>query len=249
MKIMKKLLTGALAAACVLGMAMSAAAAEVPSVIYDNNAVEKVTADNGGSYIWVDLQGEEIKRLPEQVVSAIQASNTSQTAQYVPTVKDFVKAANDPTITAAFPDAENWVWRSTFGDVQQVAGGSGTATEGPAILTFTVKGISEAKDVKFVHYDAKNGWEILEIVKIEGDKVSVKFNSLSPAAIAVVLKGAEPTVTPTPTPKPTGNASSGSKGNGNASPKTGVETDWMGFAAAAVILAVCGVVVSRKKRA
>lgn len=251
MKMFKQLLTGAIAAACVLGMAMSVAAENVPSVIYDNNAVTKVTADNGKAFVWVDLEQDELSRLPEKVVKAIEAANSAETP-IVNSVEAFVKAADDPVITDAFGDGKGWVWRSTFGDLQPVAGGKDTTTEGTFNMTFTVPGISSYADWKFVHYDEKLGWQILKVVAVNGDNITVEFQNTSPAAIAVVLKTQPtptPTVTPTPTPTGTPTPTPSKPASSDTSPKTGVNTGWMGFAAAAAILAVCGAVVSRKKRA
>lgn len=245
MKMFKKLLTGALAAACVLGMAMNAAAAEVPSVVKDNKAVTGVNAENGDAFAWRH-EISYVQYLPKDVANAIVTANASETDKYVNTVSDFVKAANNPTITQAFSDGKDWVWRSTFGDLIPVSVPS--YGSGPVKVTFTVPGIgSESEQVQVVHYSASKGWQVLKATITGNDTIAVEFEDFSPTAIAIVQKKAVPTATPAKTAATTTATSTAT--NSNASPKTGVETDWMGYAAAAVILAVCGAMVSRKRRA
>lgn len=260
MKMFKRLLTGTLSAALVLGMAMSASAENVPSVEADNNAVTAVVAANptdagDGNYVIEDLAPETVASLPNEVASAIAVANENKGASASDaagsTVKDFLKEAGSADLNTAFA-GKDWKWLSTFFDVYP----TGNASKENVDLTFTIAGIgSYAKDqVNFVHYsEARKVWETLEIVSINGDTVTVHFKDFSPTGVAVVVEQKETPAATTPTPTPKATASTGTKttstASANTSPKTGVDTGWMGFAAAAALLAVCGAAMSRKKRA
>lgn len=165
---------------------------------------------------------------------------------------DAIRKANETASVKEFQDA---VKESTLGDVQGVINALNGKTwwstffevvpndpnnlDKAMEVTMTVPGIADisVNDLSIIHFDPEKGWEVLKIIKKDGDKITVMFDGFSPAAIAVAINKSVTPVTPTPA------------ANNNASPKTGVATHWVEFAFAAVVLAVCAAAFSRKRRA
>ena len=112
-------------------------------------------------------------------------------------------------------------------------------------LTINIPGIGaySADEIVMVHFNVeKQQWETLSFKPVNGDNVSVHFDSLSPVAVAVKVKPEGTASSATGSPS----LASSSKGT---SPKTGAAADWKVFALAAGALALCSVFVSRRKRA
>ena len=75
---------------------------------------------------------------------------------------------------------------------------------GGVFITWTVEGLSTVKDseVYVLHY-GKNGWELLNPTKVEGNKITCYFTDLSPVAVVYKPKAAsKPTESKPNTSKP-----------------------------------------------
>jgi len=252
MRNLKKVMAAAIAAAMLAGMTVTAFA-DVPSVKATEGAkVESASETEDGGYIVEDLGehfAEEMKDAAQEDLDAIAAANEAGASEAG--VKAFTDAlAKSSTdgkdeVIAALKDKK---FLTTFFDVYAW----GNAKTEDVDVTLKVDGLGDYKsdEVTFVHFNVSTGkWEVLKNVKIDGDQITVHFDSFSPTSIAVVTKkSAEPT--PTKAPASTGTkTSSGSTSSSSTSPKTGMESNWMLYAAAALLLAVCAAFVSRRERA
>jgi len=257
MKIFNKVLIGALSAAMLFGSVLTVSAAEVPSVVKDETgakvAEQAVGNTEAGGYLVEDLDSagaygtsrvdEFAAKIgnPKAAIAIAKANEAGATKKSVEEFQEDIKA-DAPAVAAAL---EGKTWLTTFFDVRPY----GNAATENAEVTLTVEGIGGyAKDeVTFVHYNESTGkWETLEIVKIEGNNVTVRFGSFSPSAVAVVVKAQD--TTPATPAKPAAPAAAATTA-ANASPKTGAATNWAGYAVAAIALAACAAAFSRKKRA
>ena len=252
MRIFKKILFGTLSAAMLFGtvLTVSAETVTVPSIEGTQNIPSAAVSSNGFEVFIIDAkndkeiwQAELGDKASQADVDAIVAANAAGATEK--SVKDFIAelAKSDTEGVADVVKAlEGKKWISTFFEMYPMM-----ETE-PRDVTFTVAGISGyTKDqVSFVHFNVSEGkWETVNIISIgSDDTIVVHFDSFSPGAIAVVVdKNAAP-VNPV---KPV-NPSAPSAAT-NVSPKTGVATNWAGFAVAAIALAACAMAFSRKKMA
>ena len=249
MKLFKKVLIGALSAAMLFGSVLSVSAAGelvVPSVIAKTTLPTSETAgvktyqiqDQKDFFKGHDMKADAARQADvDAIVAANKAGSTEASVKAFQKDLEKSSAAGKDAVIKAL---EGKKWLTTFFEVIPENANDLTASKEVTLSIASIKGYNK-DDVSVVHFNPESQtWEVLEIVKIDGDKVTLKFNGFSPAAIAVVANKTAP-VTPTVTPAPAATTA-------NASPKTGVTTNWMGFAVAAVAFAVCAA-FSRKKRA
>ena len=251
MTICNKVLIGALSAAMLFGSALSVSAETitVPSITATQNI--PTSAESSTAYdvfimdakdskdVWTaELSGKATQADVDAIVAANKAGTTEQS------VKDFsAELAKSSTKGASdvVKAVEGKKWLSTFFEMYPMMGAEARD------VTFKVAGISGyTKDqVSFVHFNVEKGiWETVNILSIGSDDTIVAhFDTFSPGAIAVVVdKSAAPAAS-------AATATTTATTAANTSPKTGVATNWMGFAVAAVAFAICAAAFSRKKRA
>ena len=244
MRNFKKVLAAAAAIAMLAGLTVTAAA-DAPSVAATQGA--KVTSEDGG-YI-VEAPGEhfeeEMAKVDQTVVDAIAAANEVGASEagvkaFVDELKKSDTKGKDEVIAAL--DGKKFF--TTFFDVYPY--GNASATNADVKMTVAGIGSYSKNDITLVHYNVASGkWEVLDFELLGGDKISVHFDSFSPTSIAVIAK----TKTTDNTSSKTTTSTSSSTSSSTTSPKTGVESTWMIYAAAALMLAVCGAFISRKERA
>lgn len=244
MRNLKKLMAGALALALAMGMTLSVSAAEtVSSPVPPSDGTPSAVTSEDGEYIVEPLETTPDKSLAgvdDEAKDAIFAVNEAKAGATTDAFIADINASSTPGAGAVASELNGKKWLTTFFEVRP----EGNAKTEDVTLTLTVAGIgSYAKeDVTFVHYNAATGkWETLEVVEINGDKVTVKYASFSPTAVAVVVKPKTDDSSSSTT-----NTTSSSKKN--SSPKTGVAAGWELYMLAAAALAGCGVSFSRKKK-
>lgn len=230
MKNLKRFIAGALALIMVMGMTLTVSATETNSV----PSVE-------GRYVVKELDEKAFRGVPAADRSAIEAvSKGDATDTFSKSILD-AGTSGAQTVSDALAGKE---WLVPFFEVRTEPDGQTTVPEHNFDLTINIPGIGaySADEVVIVHFNAeKQQWEILSFKPVSGDNVSVHFDSLSPVGVAVKVK-------PEGTPSTSGTPSLASSSKGT-SPKTGTTADWKMFALAAGAFALCGVFVSRKKRA
>ena len=241
MRNFKKVLAAAAAIAMLAGLTVTASAA--PSVKATQGA--DVKSEDGG-YI-VEAPGahfeEEMSKADQAVVDAIAAANeTGASEAGVKAFVDELKKASTDGKDAVIAALDGKKFLTTFFDVYPV--GNASATNADVKMTVAGIGSYSKDDITLVHYNVASGkWEVLDFELLGGDQISVHFDSFSPTSIAVVAK-AKTSEKTSSTSKTTTSTSSSTK-----SPKTGMESTWMMYAAAALMLVVCGAFISRKERA
>lgn len=117
----------------------------------------------------------------------------------------------------------------------------------PAWVAFSVAGIEAGDKAQGYHFDGVE-WEAVDTrVNDDGD-VELYLTSLSPIVIVKVADGGSDAAddAAAETPAETTGSNAGKTQGGATSPKTGVESMYMIYGAAAL---VCAVAASRKKRA
>ena len=117
----------------------------------------------------------------------------------------------------------------------------------PAWVAFSVAGIEAGDKAQGYHFDGAE-WEAVDTrVNDDGD-VELYLTSLSPIVIVKVADGGSDAAddAAAETPAETTGSNAGKTQGGATSPKTGVESMYMIYGAAAL---VCAVAASRKKRA
>ncbi len=237
MRNFKKVMAIAIAAVLMLGLTVTAFAA--PSVKAKEGADVKSAGDTAdGGYIVEDLgdhfAGEAASVAQEDLDAITAANNGGASAAGVKAFTDALAksgTAGKDDVSGALKDKK---FLATFFDVYPW----GNAATENADVALEVAGIGDYKsdEIVFVHYNVSaKKWEVLKNVKIEGNTITVHYDSFSPTAIAVSAQG--------------GSSSDGQSSDGSTSPKTGVESNWLLFAVAAMLFAASGAFVSRKKRA
>lgn len=229
MRNLKRFIAGAAALAMALGMTLSVSAAEVPSP----------TPEDGGYVVIDPIDDKGLLGVDSDSKAAIQDVQNGATAE---TFANTIKGTSVPGAADVAKELEGKEWLTKFFDLRIEPDGYQGVPDANFNYTFTIKGIgSYSKDeITVVHYSVeKPGWEVLEIVKIEGDNVTVHYNSLSPTAFAVLAKTSEETST---------SSVSSASSSKTSSPKTGVAAGWELYMLAAAALAGCGVSFSRKKK-
>ncbi len=243
----RKVLIGTLSAVMMLGAVLTVSASELvvpspfakaenmPTAVGTDVFVSDIE-DQRGYFQWADMKNDPARQAD---VNAIEKANELKRSEasvkaFQEELKNSTAAGKDAVIAAL----NGKTWLSTFFEVLPTDANN---LDAPMEVTLKVKGIADVSvnDLSFVHYDPETGWQVLTILKKDGENVTVKFDGFSPAAIAMAINKSVVPVTPTPAPA----------ANNNASPKTGVATHWAAFAVAAVLLAVCAAAFSRKKRA
>ena len=234
MKNLKRFMAGALALIMVMGMTLTVSATETNS---DAQGVPSIE----GRYVVKELDEKALKGVPAAERSAIEAvSKGDATDTFSNSIVD-AGTSGAQSVADALADKE---WLTPFFEVRTEPEGQTTVPEHNFDLTINIPGIGaySADEIVMVHFNVeKQQWEILSFKPVSGDNVSVHFDSLSPVAVAVKVKAEG-------TPSTNGSPSLASSDKGT-SPKTGTAADWKVFALAAGALALCSVVVFRRKRA
>jgi len=117
----------------------------------------------------------------------------------------------------------------------------------PAWVAFAVAGIEAGDKAQGYHFDGIE-WEAVDTRVTDDGDVELYLTSLSPIVIVKVADGGSDAAddAAAETPAETTGSNAGKTQGGATSPKTGVESMYMIYGAAAL---VCAVAASRKKRA
>ena len=230
MKNLKRFMAGALALIMVMGMTLTVSATETNSV----PSIE-------GRYVVKELDEKALEGVPAADRNAIEAvSKGDATDTFSSAIVD-AGTSGAQSVSDALAGKE---WLTPFFEVRIEPEGQTTVPDHNFDLTINIPGIGaySADEIVIVHFNVeKQQWETLSFKPVSGDNVSVHFDSLSPVAVAVKVKAEG-------TPSTNGSPSLASSDKGT-SPKTGTAADWKVFALAAGALALCSVVVFRRKRA
>lgn len=183
------------------------------------------------------------ENVPEETISVIEKANAGEL-----TVEGLTEAIADEKVTS---ELKGQTLVTGFVDV--TADGAKTNADGSYTVTLNVVLPAGAKDVKVLHYSTERQvWEVLtaDAFDVKAGTVTVTFKDLSPAAILAAVVN----TTGTTTTNGTATNSGSTTANGSAttasavSPKTGVESTWMGFMAAAVVLLGVSALAFRKSK-
>lgn len=240
MKNLKRLMAGALALVMVLGMTLTVSATET-----DTDTATDVPSVEG-HYVVKELDDKAVENVPADDVTAIKdVTDGDSTDTFAEAIKQNGTAGAEEVANAL----SGKEWLTKFFEVRTEPDGQTTVPDHNFDITIKVPGISSyaADEITIVHFNTESQkWETLSFELLDGDNVSVHFDSLSPTAVAVVVKAK---TEPSNEESHSSSGSSGSSSKKSSSPKTGVETGWEMFALAAVAFALCGVSFSRKRKA
>ena len=149
-------------------------------------------------------------------------------------VKAIIKELNDNKATALSTDIQKALKGKTLlayvFDIDPVGDHAKCKEQGYHEIELTVTTITDkCSNIVVLHYSVERDvWETLTPVKVDGNKITVRFKDLSPVAVyANVVGGTAVGVSPS---------------------TEGVSSAWMLWTAMALIVLGAGVVVSQKKR-
>lgn len=149
-------------------------------------------------------------------------------------VEAVIKELNDNKATSLSTDLQKALKGKTLlakvFDLEPVGNHDKCTKQGYHELELTVSTITDkCSNIVVLHYSETRGeWETLTPVKVDGNKITIRFKDLSPVAVyANVVGGTAVGVSPS---------------------TEGVSSTWMLYSAMALIVLGAGVVVSQKKR-
>ena len=258
MKAVKKLLTCVLSAALLFGSTTAVFAA-------DSKAAAQVESETSGIVVVNDVTEvtNEIAKTDAQAAEVI-----TKTQQDPQTLVDNLKNTESNGAAEAAKALEGKTILTPFFDIQKT-GNVAKDADGKYNVTLSVPELTDAvTSVQILHYSTERGtWEVLDAeFDLKTKTIIGKFQDLSPATIAVVLKtktttnnaaGANATATgiknasgsnaATATKTSTGSTAAAS---GTAtSPVTGVSTNYAAWLLVALAMTAAGVAMLRRKKA
>ena len=258
MKAVKKLLTCVLSATLLFGSATAVFAA-------DSKSAAQVTSETSGITVVNDVTEvtESISKTDEQAAEVI-----TKTQQDPQSLVDNLKGTDSKGAQEAAKELEGKTILTPFFDIQKI-GNVAKDADGKYDVKLSVPELTdEVVSVQILHYSTERGtWEVLDAEFDLATKTIIgKFQDLSPATIAVVLKTKTPAnnagnanATATGSKTASGsNAATGTKtsvsgtatSSTSTSPVTGVSTNYAGWLLAALVTTAAGVsLMFRRKKA
>lgn len=218
---MKKRLFGTLLAAALV-------VTQVVSVFAAGSKTTQATpaGESVGKYEMTEGTAENFSEVKEQAVldKILAVNNGTATLESIAEQAEAIK-----------DELTGKVLVTKFFDLVPINGGVKTE-DGKYKVTFTVPNLTEAlQDVKVLHYSTQRAvWEVItpDNVNYSTKEITAQFEDLSPVAVIGKNTGAG-----TSTDSTTG-----------TSPKTGVDSDWILYAGASVVLLGAAVVVLGRNR-
>lgn len=258
MKAVKKLLTCVLSATLLFGSTTAVFAA-------DSKAAAQVKSETSGIVVVSDVTEvtNEIEKTDAQAAEVI-----TKTQQDPQSLVDNLKNTKSNGAAEAAKALEGKTILTPFFDIQKI-GDLAKNADGKYDVTLSVPELTDAvTSVQILHYSTERGtWEVLDAeFDLKTKTIIGKFQDLSPATIAVVLKtktttnnaaGANATTTGTKNASGSNAAAATKTSTGSTtttsgtatSPVTGVSTNYAAWLLVALAMTAAGVTMLRRKKA
>lgn len=238
MKAVKKLLTCVLSATLLFGSATSVFAA-------DSKTAAEVKSETTGITVASDVSTvvSSIEKTDKQAADVI-----TKTQQDPSTLVANLKNADSQGAKEAAQKLEGKTILTPFFDIEN-SGDAVKGSDGKYSVTLSVPELTnEVQSVQILHYSTERGvWEVIDATfDLNAKTITGKFQDLSPATIAVVLKTKSSAGTAANAAQTTAKTAAATTAT---APVTGVSTNYVAWLVAALALAAAGAVMFRRKKA